>query len=328
MDRVAWIIGNQVIYWNSLILTAAAIAAICFFLGRYGVRGGSIVTAFAAVPLCIAFSLLLGRFIHWYCRADSYERFFAAMADPSQAGCALAGAFLGCLLAALLLRGIGLSKNLGRMLDCMSVAGAAGIAVGRLASFFDSSDRGQIVESVKTLPWVYPVVNRVSDSLEYRLATFSLQALAAGVLFLALLCYFVWSKRRKDGDTCLIFLLCYGASQVVLDSTRYDSLYFRSNGFVSLVQVLCALAMALVTVLFSVRMVRRRGFRWWYVLIWMGQLALAVGAGYMEYFVQRHGNRAALAYGIMSACLAAAVIVTLCIQRAAEKERGQKLDGR
>ena len=33
----------------------------------------------------------------------------------------------------------------------------------------------------------------------------------------------------KDGDTFLLFLLMYGASQVVLDSTRYDSLHFRSN---------------------------------------------------------------------------------------------------
>jgi len=308
------------VYWNALILTAAAATAICFFLGLYGLRGKDPAAAFAAVPLCIVLSLVLGRLIHWYCRGDGYESLLLAMTDDPRGSYALIGAFLGCLLTALFLRLIGMSRNLGRMLDCMSVAGAAGIAVGRMASFFDSTDRGMIVQSARDLPWVYPVINPVSDNIEYRLATFAIQAMVAGVLFLALLCFFLRRRRQRDGDTCLVFLLCYGASQVVLDSTRYDSLYFRSNGFVSLVQVACALAIAFVSALFSFRMVKNRGFRWRYVLVWTGQLALAVGAGYMEYFVQRHGNRAAFAYGIMSACLAAVVIVSLCVRRAAEKE--------
>ncbi len=321
MDRVAWIVGNTLIYWNSLILTAAAATAICFFLGLYGIRGKNPAAGFIAVPLCIVFSVALGRLLHWYCRADSYESLFKAMTDYSQGSYALTGVFIGCLLAALLLRLIGLSRNLGQMLDCMSVAGAAGIAVGRLASFFDSSDRGQIVESMKSLPWVYPVVNRVSDSLEYRLATFAIQAMVAGGLFLALICFYTLGKRRKDGDTCLIFLLCYGASQVVLDSTRYDSLYFRSNGFVSVVQVLCAITIAVVTVIFSIRMVKNRGFQWWYLPVWIGWLGLIGGAGYMEYYVQRHGNQAAFAYGVMSVCLAAAVFVTLCIRQSGENRK-------
>lgn len=320
MNRVAWIMGSQMVYWNELVLTAAVAAAICFFLGLYGMRGEDPAPAFAAAPLCIVLSLALGRLIYWYCREDGYDSFLAAMTDYSGGSFALIGAFLGCLLTALLLRLTGLSRNLGRMLDCMSAAGAAGIAVGRMASFFDSSDRGKTVLPAGSLPWVYPVINQVSDDPEYRLATFFIQAMVAGVLFLALLCFFLGNRRRRDGDTCLIFLLCYGASQVVLDSTRYDALYFRSNGFVSLVQVASALAVALVSVLFSVRLVKNRGFRWRYVLIWIGQLALAAGAGYMEYFVQRHGNRAAFAYGIMSICLAAEVMAALCIRRAAEKK--------
>lgn len=315
MERVAWILGNTLIYWNSLILTAAAATAICFFLGLYGIRGKDPAAGFIAVPLCVVFSVLLGRFLHWYCQADSYESLFTAMTNHTQGSYALTGVFIGCLLTVLLLRLIGVSRHPGQLLDCMSVAGAAGIAVGRLASFFDPSDRGQIVESIRSLPWVYPVVNRVSDSLEYRLATFAIQALVAGGLFLALFCFYTLGKRRKDGDTCLIFLLCYGASQVVLDSTRYDSLYFRSNGFVSVVQVLCAITIAVVMVLFSVRMVKNRGFRWGYIPVWIGLLGLLVGAGYMEYYVQRHGNQAVFAYGVMSACLAAAVFVTLCIRK-------------
>lgn len=317
MDRIAYINGENLVYWNSIILTLAAATAICFFLAFYLGKRGNAVAGFAAVPLSLVLSLLAARFFHWYSRADSYDGFLAAMTDYSSGGYALVGVFLGCFLAALVLRILFLHRNLPEMLDCMCLAGTAGIAVGRLASFFNSSDRGQIVESTRSLPWVYPVTNMVSGAAEYRLATFVIQAMVALALFVALTLFYVSGNRRgklKDGDTCLIFLLCYGASQVVLDSTRYDSLFFRSNGFVSIVQVLGALALALVIVVFSVRMVKGRRFRLWQLPLWILIAAGIGGAGFMEYYVQRRGNEAAFAYSVMSACLLAVVLLTLLIR--------------
>ncbi|MGN0976600.1 MAG: prolipoprotein diacylglyceryl transferase family protein, partial [Faecousia sp.] len=293
MDRIAYINGDTFVYWNSILLTLAAAVAICFFLAFYLRKNGNAVAAFAAVPLSLALSLIAARFFHWYCRADSYASFTAAMTDYSSGGYALMGVFLGCFLAAAVLRLVFLHRNLPQMLDCMSLAGLAGIAVGRLASFFNSSDRGQIVTSTQSLPWVYPVTNAVSGAKEYRLATFVIQAMVALALFLLLTVFYLRGTKRgklKDGDTCLLFLMCYGASQVVLDSTRYDSLFFRSNGFVSIVQVLGALGLALAVVAFSVRMVKARGFRFWQVLLWILIAGAIGGAGFMEYYVQRHGN--------------------------------------
>ena len=306
MDQIALIVGETFIYWNSILLTAGAAVAICFFLACYLWKSGNAIAGFAVVPLALVVSLGLARFVHWYCRADSYDSFAAAMTDYASGGYALLGVFAGCLLAALVVRGLFLTRNLPQMLDCMAIAGCAGMAVGRLASFYNSSDRGQIIQSIQSLPFVYPVTNAVSGALEYRLATFVIQAMVAAVLFGAL-AWFDWHSHRRgrgrDGDTCLVFLLCYGASQVVLDSTRYDSLFFRSNGFVSMVQVLAAVAMAFSAVLFSVRLVKSRGFRWWNVPLWLLQLAAVGGAGYMEYYVQRRGNEALFAYSVMSGCL-------------------------
>ena len=317
MDRIAYINGDSFVYWNSILLTLAAAVAICFFLAFYLRKNGNAVAAFAAVPLSLALSLIAARFFHWYCRADGYAGFTAAMTDYSSGGYALMGAFLGCFLAAAVLRLVFLHRNLPEMLDCMSLAGLAGIAVGRLASFFNSTDRGQIVTTTQSLPWVYPVTNAVSGAAEYRLATFVIQAMAALFLFAALTVFYLrGTKRRKlkDGDTCLIFLMCYGASQVILDSTRYDSLFFRSNGFVSIVQVLGALGLALAVVVFSVRMVKARGFRFWQVLLWLLIAGAIGGAGFMEYYVQRHGNEAVFAYSVMTACLLGAVLLTLVIR--------------
>ena len=316
MNRIAFIFQSNILYWNSLILVLASMVAICFFLAFYLPKSRNATAAFAAVPMAAVLSILLARFIHWYCRTGSYTSVASAMTDFTGGSFALVGVFAGCMLTALILRLLRVHRNLPQMLDAMAIAGAAGIALGRMACFFTSADRGQIINSIQSLPWVYPVTNAVSGAVEYRLATFVIQAIIAGALFLVLSIFYLIGKSRqlKDGDTTLIFLLCYCASQILLDSTRYDSIYFRSNGFVSVVQVLSAVALAFVIVCFSVRLVRNRGFKGWYVALWLNILALLGGAGYMEYHVQRHGREALFAYSVMGICLTLMVIQTLIIR--------------
>lgn len=314
MDRIAFIAGDTFVYWSSIILTLAAATAICIFLAAYLGKSGNGVGAALMIPLALIASLALGRLVHWYSRSDSYASLEAAMTDFTSGGYALIGVFAGCFLAALLLRMLYIVRDLPELLDCAALGGAAGIAVGRLACFFNASDRGQILESVQSLPWAYPVTNAVSGAVEYRLATFLLQAMVTGGIFLILLLVFLvghGTKKLKHGNVCLLFLLLYGVSQAVLDSTRYDSLFLRSNGFVSIVQILSAAAILLVAVVFSVRMVKARRFRGWQLPIWLGMLAGLGCAGFMEYYVQRHGDQAAFAYSVMSAALLVVVLLVL-----------------
>lgn len=314
MDRIAFIIGDTFVYWSSIMLTLAAATAICIFLAAYLGKSGNGVGAALLIPIALIASLALGRLVHWYSRSDSYAGLEAAMTDFTSGGYALIGVFAGCFLAALLLRFLFIVRDLPELLDCMSLGGAAGIAVGRLACFFNASDRGQILENIQTLPWAYPVTNAVSGAIEYRLATFLLQAMATGGIFVILLLVFVighGTKKMKHGNVALLFLLLYGVSQAVLDSTRYDSLFLRSNGFVSIVQILSAAAIVLVAVIFSVRMVKARKLRFWQFPLWIGMLGGLGCAGFMEYYVQRHGDQAAFAYSVMSAALLAVVVLVL-----------------
>lgn len=307
MDRIAFIVGDTFIYWSSIILTLAAGVAICAFLALHRGRGTA---AAVLIPVALVLSVIFGRLAHWYFRPDSYESFLQAMTDYTSGGYALIGVFLACLLAALLVRLLGLEDDLPRLLDEMSLAGCAGIAVGRLACFFSTADRGQILETIHSLPLAYPVNNVVTGAAEYRLATFLIQAVVTAAIFGGLLAFFLLG-RRKSGDVAALFLLFYGMSQAVLDSTRYDSLYMRSNGFISVVQLSGAVALVGVSVMFSVRMVKARGFRPWYAALWAAMLALLGGAGYMEYFVQRHGDRALFSYCVMSLCLGAIAALAL-----------------
>lgn len=329
MEQIALIYGSVYVYWSTVLLAMAAMVAICVYFALYPWGKGSTAAGMLSVPLCVAFSLLLSRLVHWYCRVDSYRSMASALMDFSRGGYALAGVFAGCFLAACVLRLLKLSDNLPRMLDCMAVAGSAGIAVGRLACFFNTADRGMVVSSFRGLPWAWTVTNPVSGAEELRLATFFLQALVAAGLFVVLLAFQAMGARRRErryGDTCLIFLLCYGASQVLLDSTRYDSLYFRSNGFVSIVQVLGALAIGLAAVVFSVDMVRSRGWKKRYLLIWLGLAGLIGLAGFMEYFVQRYSHKVVIGYSIMTVALLGIIAVVLVIrQLAVSGERRQQM---
>lgn len=320
MEQIALIIGDKYIYWSAVIRVMAAAAAICAFLALYLRTGKNPAAALAGIPLAVVSSLVLSRLTSWYFRPESTLE--AALNFNSPGGFALVGVFAGCFLTAVFLRLVKLTDNLPQLLDCMAVSGALGIAAGRLSSAFNASDRGMILPEAVGFPWVTVVQNPVSGMPEYRLATFLLQAMAAGLIFVILLLFTAGKREKKDGDACALFLLFYGASQVMLDSTRYDALHFRSNGFVGAVQVLSAAAMALSVILFAVRMVRAGGWKKWHGALWIFQAACFGLAGYMEYYVQRHGHEAAVAYSIMGAALLGIILSTLFTRsRAAVEER-------
>ena len=328
MEKVAFINGGTFVYWSSIILTIAVIAAIAVFAGLYLWKSKNGMALSLTVPVALLLSVLLSRFIHWYCLTDSYASLGAAMTDYTWGGYALVGVFAGCLLTACLMRVMRISRNLPEMLDCMMLSGGVGIAAGRLASLFNSSDRGQIVADTWNLPFAYPVTNAVSGAAENRLATFAMQSLAAAaivaVIFVCILVCALRKKKMRDGDVTLLFLLLYGACQIILDSTRYDSLFLRSNGFISLEQIVGLIFILVPIVLLSIRMVKACGFKWYFVLFWVALLALMGGAGYMEYYVQRHGDQAAFAYKNMGACLAGIVLVTMVIRTLAVNAEWKK----
>ncbi len=329
MDRIAFIYGETFLYWSSIILTFAVAAAVCTFLFLYLREKYNGLGAAFLVPLSMVLSLLFSRAVHWYCMANAYDSLKGALTTFTGGGYALMGVFAGCALAALLLRLLRLVKNLPFAFDCMALAGGVGITVGRLACFFTASDRGPVIESVKSLPIVWPVANAVTGMVEWRFATFLIQAIITGIITLVLLVFHLAGQRGKnpkvrDGDTACLWLCAYGASQVVLDSTRYDSLFMRSNGFISIVQILGAAALILTFLYFSVRMVRARKFRWWYIPLWIAYAGCAGGAGYMEYWVQRHGDQAVFSYSVMTGCLAVMVVLTIVVRLLAVAREREK----
>lgn len=325
MDRIAFIIGETFLYWSSIILTLAVACAICLFLFLYLREKHNGISAAILICGCLVTSLVFSRAVHWYCMANAYESLSAALTTYTGGGYALMGVFGACALTAVVLRLLRIVKNLPFTFDCMALAGGAGIALGRLACLFNAADRGPVVEKLRLFPIVYPVSNAVTGVVEWRFATFMIQAIVTAVIVIALMIFHLHGQKGRvrkvrDGDTACLFLCFYGASQVVLDSTRYDSLFMRSNGFISIVQILGAVALVGTIIYFSVRMVKARGFRWWYILLWVAYAAMVGGAGFMEYWVQRHGDQAIFSYSVMTGCLLGLVTITCLVRLLAVKQ--------
>lgn len=300
MNQVAVLLDELTLYRSSIVLSLAMLTGLCLFLCCCAHAGIGPMRASLTAALGVVLGLLGARLLYWNCRADSFDSLRQALTVPDSGSFALAGAFLGCGLAALLTGG----RQLEKLLESMSLSACGAIALGRLGHFFTSSDRGRIVQELKQLPFAYPVLNRVTGLPEYRLAVFLFQAALAGVLFAVLVFRFF-----RGREITLHFLLTYCAGQVIFDSMRYDSLYLRINGFVSVVQILAAVGLAASLVLLSVRTVRATGRKRGYPALWLVMTALFAAAGYMEYYVQRHGSEAVFAYSVMGACLFALVLL-------------------
>ena len=335
MNQIAVCIGSLVIYWSSIVIFLAV--GVCFSLayGLYAANGGKKAAMWAMLPVSVVLGVVLSRLIHWYCHAEQYSGLISALTDYSSGDYCLPGAFIGVAVAVLLVKALGLTDSAGKMFDCIAPAATLGVAVLRLSALFNTSCRGKIQINdafVQTLPLASPVAT-ANGTVEYRLATFFIEFVVMLVLYLIVMRYF--NKRRNwpmkgdvpvHGNVALLYLAFYGATQVILDSTRYDSSFLPANGFISLVMILGAAALVLVMVYYTVQSVKVNGFMVKHVVLWVLFLAAAGGAGFMEYLVQRYGNMYLPVYSGMAALLLLMSILlvimyrTVCLTKAEKKQ--------
>ena len=293
MNPIAAIIGEQYIYWNAVIIVLGAAA--CFFLtlALFTAHGGRAAAVLLLLPLAILLSLPLARFIHWYCHSESYTGFWKAMTDYSRGGYCLAGVILGTGLAGLIVWKLGFTQNLPRLFDCLAPGAALGIALIRLSEIFTKADRAKASVTNPRFQHL-PFSTWVSDLGQWRAATFFFQFLGMLVIFVLLMRFFVKRRRwpmkhglPRDGHVALMFLCWLSALDLVADSSRYEASFLRSNGFVSMVQIVTAVTLLVVLIIYSRRSIRVNGLRPSLWVLWI-VFFLAVGlAGFLEWLVQR-----------------------------------------
>ena len=320
MSQIAICFGNIVIYWSAILIFLAVATTFALTLSLYRANGGNRAAMWGMLPIAIVLGVIFSRLIHWYCHAEQYAGMMGALTDYSSGDYCLPGAFLGVVVAVLLMKALRLTDSAAKMFDCLVPAAPLGVAIIRLTALFNTSCRGKIqinVPALQRLPLASPVAT-ANGAVEYRLATFFIEFMVMLVLYLIVMSLF--NKRRNwptkgnapvHGNVAMLFLAYYGATQVILDSTRYDSSFLPANGFISLVMILGACCLVAVMVYYTVWSARANGFMVKQVVLWVLFAAAAGGCGYMEYLVQRYGNMYLPVYSGMAALL---LIMCVCVK--------------
>lgn len=308
MNTVAVYISGRIIYWNAVII-ALGIAA-CFFMtvGLWkrdeGHKSAGILAFFL---LSLALGVVLGRFVHWYTHIEQYSvkgmDMKAALTNFTTGSYCIPGVLIGVMLAALIVKLIRLSPTAGELLDAAAPGLTLLIALIRLSELFTEACRSKIIILNKTfqcLPWA------VSTGKDWRLATFFLEFII--LIFLTFIIGWLFTARRHNrmrkgvpasGHVFRLFLVFYGAIEIISDSTRNDSPLMHFNllkmlnpyaSFISVVQLFAAISILVIFIRYICWSARARGFSWYHILLIVLLVASLVGVGYLgEYKVQRTG---------------------------------------
>ena len=310
MNDAMLMLGGIELYKSALVIALGAAA--CFMLTAALYPRGNLGAApwlFACADIVL--TVLICRFLHYYCHSEQYASFWRAMTRYSVGGYVLVGAVPAALAAAWITKAAGLTQNPARLLDCFAPGAVLAAAFIRLSALFNSTCRGKI--AVKTawlrhLPLASPVLSS-SGAEDWRFATFFAEFLLLCVMFAAALRFFFRRRRqsmkadqKKDGNVALFSLLLFSAVELVCDSTRYDSSFLPFNGFVSLTQIVCGVCLLVPLVVWSVRSVRANGRSAFHWAVWIGWFFALAGAGVCEYLVQRHGDWYLDCYPAMAGC--------------------------
>lgn len=328
MNPIAINIGTTVIYWNTIIITLGIASCFMLCLALYGANNGRGAAMWVMFPLAVLFSVMISRFLHWYCHEEQYVSLVKCLSDYTNGSFCLPGLLFGTWLAAYMSRCMGFTDRASRLLDCAAPGVALLLGFVRLSQLFTSACRGKIVVNnprLQHLPLAVGAKTGTGET-EYVFATFFILFLMMLVLFVGLMRFYVrrnnWPMKGEcatTGHTARMFLLFYSAIELFLDSTRNDSsfIHFRFltflnkfASFISLVQIVAAVSILCVLLYYSKRSVRVNGLRVWHWLLWAGYLATLVAVGVSEYMVQRYADRYMSCYAVMSlGCLLMALEV-------------------
>ena len=308
-NPTAILIDNIHIPWNAIIILLSVLA--WFFCARsfYYVSGYHRLAMWVLLPFALAFSLFFSRAIYWYCHQSQFTGFMSAVTSPDINAFTILGIIPGVIFSAALVRLFHLAKSLPGILDSLSPATCLGIALLYLTCFFNNSFRGKIIVEDPSRQ-IFPLAIITAGSggvFEYRHPVFMMGITGWLVLF-AVCTGFYFMHKKSDGVTSLFFLTVFGSFEFILESMRYDAGFFPFNGFVSIIQIFGGVSILFSTVMLSVMAIKKAGFKKILILFWSLQLAAMGATGYLEYYVQRHGNLAGRTYLLMSlSCLCMSV---------------------
>jgi len=341
MNTIAVYIGDFVIYWSSVVIVLGTLAGFCLAYALYTAHSGRGSTMLVMFSFSLFFGVLISRFLHFYSHQEQYDGLFSAMTSYNGGSFFLPGVVIGVYFAAGFARTLGFAESAAQVRDATAPGLALTFALIRLSALFTNACRGRITvttPSLQHLP-LASAVTTASGTVEYRFATFFVTFLLMLIVTVVLVIFYLRNHNApmvshcpRDGHVFRMFILLYGAVELIMDSTRNDSTfpYFsiiqtlnRFASFVSLTQLFAAISILIVFVWYSKHSVRANGRKTVHIVLWVLFALSIAGIGVSEYLVQRHGDLYRTYYTTMAASdllMIACVIVMYRTCRKKSKE--------
>lgn len=310
------------LYGLSLSVAVAALLLLAAFLAKkQGFQKGTVLLlGVIALPLGLFFARL------FYCLI-SMGYFLETISQPVvmlyfwDGGLSMMGALMGGALAAWIV-----AKRMhipyGKMMDVVAAAAGLFLAVARLGEKFTFLGRGKTILSdwmAKSL--FFGIQSAWGDEIYY--AVYRYEAVAALLILCAMLALFFGKKTQRTarpGDLCWVFVVLFGASQVIFESLRDDGHLLW--GFVRASQVISILGPVAAIAVFSTRIARVKGMNWMLPGGWAvaaGSIALAV----VKEFDIDTSNNLTREYIIMALAMASLAAVAMLLWK---KQKAATLD--
>ncbi len=284
--------------------TALGLTVLAFLLRRNHWKQGSAAVTGALAILCgFVLSRLLFSFLDNNLGGPLTLK---GMLLVTGGGYSMMGALLGACLGALLAARI-TGQNAARLLDYLAPALMLFIAFERLGE-------GCVEEFGISRPLVGDLFKGTflaweAPNGEYYLYTYLLEAMTAGVLLIVLL--LDERKTRRPGDTFLLFMLLFGASQVVLESLRFDAHMYWS--FVGWQQIIAFMILIAGVATLALRRIRDRR---WLAIAALIALALSLGASiWLEFIIARTEINRYLLYAAFIIAVSAPAVLGILLRK-------------
>jgi phosphatidylglycerol:prolipoprotein diacylglycerol transferase len=215
-DMILFSVFGRPVTAYALCLAAALGAGLFLFFAAGKKRRIPGDTLWRAALLALPLGLLCAR--AFYCIVRVYyflEVGLDAMLRFWDGGYALWGAVGGSALA------MGITAKTKKepaapLMDAAAIAGSLIIGLMRFAEYFSGEGRGFYLENEAFC--FFPVAVFRADYEEWHLAVFLWEGLIALMILAALL-----RRERRAGKTAQLFLILYGASQILMESLRQDN---------------------------------------------------------------------------------------------------------
>lgn len=287
MDKVALFYRDIIVYWHGIFMGLAVLLAIVTALIFYkAVCKKKISELLGIIAISLPAGMIGARVMYCLCNFSEFNG-IKDLLKMSDGGYALYGAIFAVMISVAIIRKYNSNIKIGACMDCLAVGGALGISVGRMASYFSYDNLGITVKNENFFWFPFSVYDSVSK--QWYLATFTAEAVAEAVIFSLLCAAFLKNNNCKkglkgrNGDIALLFIMMHGASAAVFDSMHTDALRFSFNSFIRVQQVIGAVCLAVVMVIFLVRSISCAGkFKFYHFIMPLIILAMVGIALYME----------------------------------------------